>query len=706
MTTLSVSRFDPRPFEQMVGASLGSYRLEQLIELNELGPVFLARGGAPAGAYRLRLLAPGGNQSAGERARYLADVEQRAAQIAGLQHPYILPLVDFGAHRGIAYLVYPHLPVRSLSTRLTQNGPVDLLTSGRYLDQIARALEYAHEHGVVHGNLTVDCTYLQLDGQIVVADFGVRGMIDAAGIGLAGQPEISAEASAPEQLTGQAAGQAAGAPADVYALGALLYHLLTGHPVFSGATIEEIAAQHLRRPVPSLAVWRTGLPPQLDQVIAAAMAKQVDARLAQPGALANTYHQIITPGGSARMPFVTNGPPSGFGGRGAVSRPTSLPSHASQPPAYSSPPGAIATLARGRSVDGGRSGLRVGLLIFAVAALLLGGIGVAALRGGAGPGATDHPTAQVVFIDATGGPPGRSDAVQMTVSNLGTPASGLQYDAWIVDDQTEQVTPLGTLVSKDQGKTYSLTSEHAGVNLLSVGNRLEVTLEHPNASVPVGQVVLGGAFPAQSFVHIGHVLVSFPSTPGQLGLLPGALQDAGLVREHARALAQASNAGDQAQLQCEAQRIVNLIEGTSGAHYRAVQHACSATEASAGDGYGMLGANPSSNGYVAGAMEHLSLATGLPDATANMRTHAQVAETVLGNVRTWNETIDHDALTLLSTPAATNSVVQEISALAETTYSGTDSNHDGRTDPSEGGVLIAYQQAQLMATITLVAPKS
>ena len=75
----------------------------------------------------------------------------------------------------------PTRPLRSVSALLAQNGPPDLQTLGRYLDQIASALEYLHEHGVVHGQLTTDHIYLQMDGQTLVADAGVRRLIEISG---------------------------------------------------------------------------------------------------------------------------------------------------------------------------------------------------------------------------------------------------------------------------------------------------------------------------------------------------------------------------------------------------------------------------------------------------------------------------------------------------------------------------------------------
>jgi len=69
-------------------------------------------------------------------------------------------LLDFGVYRDVPYLISPHIPLRSLRTRIDKNGALNTFAVGRYLDQIATALEYTHEHSVLHGNLSVDSIFM------------------------------------------------------------------------------------------------------------------------------------------------------------------------------------------------------------------------------------------------------------------------------------------------------------------------------------------------------------------------------------------------------------------------------------------------------------------------------------------------------------------------------------------------------------------
>lgn len=288
-----------------VGATLGDYRLEQLIEKSALGTVFLARHKATGTMQRLRILPIPADLTSEERIVYLGRFQQQANQVAELQHPSILPLLDYGTHQGIPYLVYPHLPMKPLNAYLAQHGPTDVLLIGRYLDHIAEALEYALQHAVLHRNLTTDCIFLKQDGNLVVTDVGTLHLLaqkDGQKDSLYGMNETSAPA--PEQVLGHPVD----AYTDMYALGAALYRMLTGHRVFRGRTLDEIAQQHLNAPVPSLSQWRGDLPRALDTVIAKAMAKDPRQRFRQPGALANAYHHVVAPKDEQRKPFALASP--------------------------------------------------------------------------------------------------------------------------------------------------------------------------------------------------------------------------------------------------------------------------------------------------------------------------------------------------------------------------------------------------------------
>ena len=284
-------------FDTLTGVKLGNYRIKRLIESSLRGPVFLAYSNVGTTTYLLHFLAVFASAREQWHIDYLKRFHHLARQLVALQHPNILPVLDYGVYQGIPYLVSPNLTIKSLRSRLASNGPINVFTVGRYLDQITAALEYAQQHGVLHGNLTLDSIFIRLNGQIAMADFGVRDLLELNAPGeLLSHENVE---YAPEQLLKRPTGSYT----DVYTLGAVLYQLLTGSPVFPGTTADEFAHQHLFTAFPRFSQSRSSLPADLYSIIARAMAKDPKQRYQQAGALANAYHQVVDPNHRNRMSF-------------------------------------------------------------------------------------------------------------------------------------------------------------------------------------------------------------------------------------------------------------------------------------------------------------------------------------------------------------------------------------------------------------------
>ena len=720
--------------DKLTGTIIGDYRLEELVGRGNWGPIFLARTNGGATAYTLHLIAGPGKLGMQEQQVYLERFQHQMKEVANLQHPNILPLLNFGMFQGMYYLVSPYIPMRSLHTRLTKNGALDIFTAGRYIDQIAATLEYAHQNGVIHGSLSVDCIYIRLDGQLVVSDFGVRNLLPMENAGMINE---WSGACAPEQLLGKHAGTYT----DVYGLGAVLYALLTGTPVFPGSTSEEVTQQHLYASVPAFSHRRNDVPAGLYSIVARALAKNPAQRFRRPGALANAYNRNVAPNNGLRVPFVVDS--------------SVLPAYRSDRP--SSPHLAMADrqfnerkqsdsvngfmaldTTNGVSIEHSlpetplpatlsvfpesdllsqrevrrsslmrqfqRKNVRRTLPLISLASILLvvlvTFVTIFAVRG-SGTTTGSGTSGQVTFFDGQSGSNGHTGALDIVIHGLNVPASGSTYAAWLINNQTEQVTPLGTLTGTNS--TYSLSypgGEDGSPNLLATGEKFEITLEQGTVKLPTGKVILVGQFPAESFVHIGHLLVSFPDSPGKIGVLVGTLEQTHLLNIQADVLQGLAPSHNSAAISCAAQSILDVIEGSHGTDYRPLGKACAAQNVTAtGDGFGLL----SKGGYVADSTEHATFAITQPDATSAMRLHAKLMAVALTNVKGWETTIEQDALQLLKNPTDM-SKIQEIAALAEDAYFGVDANGDGQIEPvpGEAGALTAYQQGQLMATLTLV----
>ena len=193
----------------------------------------------------------------------------------------------------------------------------------------------------------------------------------------------------------------------------------------------------------------------------------------------------------------------------------------------------------------------------------------------------------VSFSDSQNGS-GHSNVVTVSVRGLTAPPTGSQYTAWIVDTQSERATGLGTLTQNKDG-TYTAKSTDVHHNVLSLGNRVVVTLEQGTVTVPTGQVILSSAFPPKAFVHIKHLLVSFPDTPGKIGLLVGLIDQAQKLSSASQLLQSISASQNGIAIQCAAQSIIDIAEGTPGSHYKLLANQCASENiAEIGDGYGLL----------------------------------------------------------------------------------------------------------------------
>lgn len=358
---------------------------------------------------------------------------------------------------------------------------------------------------------------------------------------------------------------------------------------------------------------------------------------------------------------------------------------------------------RQNSVEGGppRGNFRR-VALFAVLILLLivgASAGAIVFLKKNAPPARASANGQVVFIDGQNST-GHTDALKMMINGLQMPPSGFQYDAWFINEQAEQSVPLGTLLAKDSAFTLNFAGDGHHTNLLGAGNKIEITLEQGDVKLPTGKVILVGAFPPLAFVHIKHLLFSSPPTPGQIGILVGLQDQTQLLNSQALALRNIAASGNVFAIQCLAQSLIDIIEGTHGPHFQQLSRQCVFLNiTTTGDGFGLLGPNS----YVSRAAEHASLAATQSDATDNIRKHAGDVEIATNNIKGWVTTIEQDVLNLLTNLNNTTHV-QEIVTLSDQAHHGVDIDGDAQVDPvpGEAGAITAYLHGQLMATLTLV----
>jgi hypothetical protein len=311
----------------------------------------------------------------------------------------------------------------------------------------------------------------------------------------------------------------------------------------------------------------------------------------------------------------------------------------------------------------------------------------------------------VTFLDNAANGAYNTDALKINVTSLSALPAGHWYEAWLINDQTEKVQPLGKLVrqsGQSQGYTLAYSGSgspgHPGANLLGFGNRIKITNETSTGQFPAGPVVMEGAFPPHAFIHIQHLLLAFPTTPQQQGLLVGMIEQMNLLDQQANVLQQWISLHYPKSTLCAAQSVIDIIEGASGPHYRPLGPVCDVGQQwPAGDGFGLLG----SGGYLAGVSDHAALAASSDDATAHIRMHSEHVQIAVQNITGWLQTVDQDALRVLAGTADANTS-SEIVHLTKVALIGQDIDGDESVDPVKGeaGAVLAYNHGQLLATLT------
>jgi serine/threonine protein kinase len=195
--------------------------------------------------------------------RFVAEFRTTAA----LQHPHILPLFDSGEAAGHLYYVMPFVAGETLRARLTRERQLSVADATRIATEVASALDYAHRRGIVHRDIKPENILLGDDGQALVADFGIALAVSNAGgerITQSGLSVGTPQYMAPEQA---AAERAVDARADVYALGAVTYEMLSGEPPFTGASAPVIIAKLMTEEPTALTRYRRHVPPQVDAAV-------------------------------------------------------------------------------------------------------------------------------------------------------------------------------------------------------------------------------------------------------------------------------------------------------------------------------------------------------------------------------------------------------------------------------------------------------
>jgi WD40 repeat protein/tRNA A-37 threonylcarbamoyl transferase component Bud32 len=262
LTDSSAGTADPLASVQAPDGRLriGNYQILQEIGRGGMGVVYKARQANLSRIVALKMILAGEHSGLRERAR-LRNEAQAAAQ---LMHPNVVQIFEIGEHQGLPFLAMEYVAGGNL-TRTLRAMPQAFRWSARLTETMARAIHVAHQRGIVHRDLNPSNILIALDGTPKISDFGLaKFLVDDKGLSLSGVFLGTPSYMAPEQVSGN--GQTIGPGTDVYALGALLYEMLTGAAPFRGFTPMETLCQVMEAQLVPPSRLRHGVPEDLETI--------------------------------------------------------------------------------------------------------------------------------------------------------------------------------------------------------------------------------------------------------------------------------------------------------------------------------------------------------------------------------------------------------------------------------------------------------
>ncbi len=325
---MSSSGSDPR-----IGTRLLGYRIEELLGRGGMGVVYRAEQLGLGRKVALKLLSPELAESQGYRQRFMR--ESRMA--ARLEHPNILPVYEAGEAEGLLYIAMRYVQGSDLAKVLEREGRLRPQRAIDLLDQVAHALDAAHRGGLVHRDVKPANILIAPElgpgstEHCYLCDFGLLKHFDSSDdLTSTGQFVGTIPYVAPEQIEGRALD----GRVDVYALGCVLFQCLTGSVPYDRDSDIAIIYAHLQDSPPSAVRLRPELPPELDELVARALAKAPDDRFA-------TATELVAAARTVLRPHLRTQPWSFVPGPAAVARTADPASPRAAPAGPARPPAAV-----------------------------------------------------------------------------------------------------------------------------------------------------------------------------------------------------------------------------------------------------------------------------------------------------------------------------------------------------------------------------
>jgi len=279
--------------DALIEKVFAGYRVESLIGRGGMGVVYRATDLSLDRAVALKVLSDELARDAGFRRRFVSESKLAAS----LDHPNVIPIHAAGEHDGVLYIAMRFVPGDDLRTILKLGGRMDPAQAAHVIAQVASALDAAHAHGLVHRDVKPANVLLSPEGHVYLTDFGLSKRLTSdtqatrSGVILG-----TLDYMAPEQIRGETIGPYT----DVYSLGCMIAHLLTGEVPFPVRTDEGKLWAHFTEPPPRVSTRVPGLGTRFDPVIARAMNKQPDRRYQRAGEVGDAMTAAVATTGGVR----------------------------------------------------------------------------------------------------------------------------------------------------------------------------------------------------------------------------------------------------------------------------------------------------------------------------------------------------------------------------------------------------------------------
>jgi eukaryotic-like serine/threonine-protein kinase len=256
----------------------GRYEVQELVGHGGMSSVYKAHDSLLERNVALKVL----HEQYNADEDFVERFKREARSVAQLQHPNIVTVIDRGEAEGRQYIVFEYIDGENLKELVVRKGRLDVREALEIALEVANGLAFAHQNGIIHRDVKPQNVLLNGDGKAKVTDFGIARSLEVDGMTQTGTVLGTSNYIAPEQ----ASGNRVDAHSDVYALGAVLYELLTGEVPFPGESFVAVAMKHVHEPPPNLLDLRKDAPLRVAAAVDRALEKDPEQRFPTMGEFA------------------------------------------------------------------------------------------------------------------------------------------------------------------------------------------------------------------------------------------------------------------------------------------------------------------------------------------------------------------------------------------------------------------------------------